>query len=238
MNTDKLRAYIKEVPLPFLFDLLRWLLIDLYRSIKYPRSLHLYGIEAIVGLYGGGKTISLCEHLEHMRHKYGDQIYISTNFYYKGEDFPINHWKDLLKVYDKPVIFGYDELQNEFNSREYKNFPVSLMWLLTQNRKGHGKTIIYTAQDYETVDKNFRRLTRRVWACKTHFGRWTSVKVYDREDFENLQAVSDVKLRMKIHPQAVRSFVQTDRLRECYDSFQMLDSAVKKDYVARDELPI
>lgn len=238
MDTAKLRAYIKDVPLPLLLDLLRWKAIDIYRAIKYPQPLHLNGIEAIVGLYGGGKTISLCEHLEFMRHKYGDGIYIATNFFYQGQDFPITHWKDLLKVYDRPVIFGYDELQNEFNSRDYKNFPASLMWLLTQNRKGHGKTIIYTAQDYETVDKNFRRLTKRVWGCKTHWGRLTTIKVYDREDFEHLQNVTDVKQKMRIHPQAVRSFVQSDKLRDCYDSFQMLESAVKKDYVSRDELPV
>lgn len=238
MKLDKVKAYIKAVDLPFLLDLIRWLMIDAYRAIKYPKPLHLYGITAIVGLYGGGKTMSLVEYLERMRKRHGDKIYIATNFFYKGQDFAINHWKDLLPVYDRPVIFGYDELQNEFNSREYKNFPTSLMWLLTQNRKGNGKKIVYTCQDYETVDKNFRRLTQNVWACKTHFGRWTSIKQYDREDFEQLQAAVDVSRRMKIKPQGMHSFVQSDSLRDCYDSYQMLESAVKKDYVSRDELPL
>ncbi len=234
----KIKTFIKEVQLPFLLDLFRWLLIDIYRRIRYSKPLHLYGIVGIVGLYGGGKTMTLVEYLERMRRKHGDKLYIATNFFYRGQDFPITHWRDLLKKYDRPVIFGYDELQNEFNSRDYKNFPISLMWLLTQNRKGHGKTIVYTAQDYETVDKNFRRLTRRIWACKTHFGRWTSVKKYDREDFEQLQAAVDVQRKMKIKPVAIHSFVQSDFLRDCYDSYQMLDSAVKKDYVSRDELTV
>ena len=50
-----------------------------------------------------------------------------------------NQTNFLLKEYDKPVVFAWDEVQNEFNSRDFKNFPVELLTLLTQNRKGHGK---------------------------------------------------------------------------------------------------
>ena len=214
-----------------LLQLLYWKYIDLMDRIKNGKKVHLYGIIAIVGLYGGGKTMALTYYLEEMRKKYGDSIYIATNYYYKGQDFPMEDWKGLLIEYDKPVIFGYDELQNEFNSREYKSFPVSLMTLLTQNRKGHGKQIIYTTQDYETVDKNFRRLTKWVWACKTRFGRLTSVKKFDREDFEQLQNTMEVQRKMKIHPMGKLKFVQTDYLREQYDSFKMLESAVNKTYV-------
>lgn len=175
--------------------------------------------------------MTLVYYLEQMRKKYGDSIYIASNFFYKGQDFAITEWQDLLRPYDKPVIFAYDELQNEFNSREYKAFPVSLMTLLTQNRKGHGKQIIYTCQDYETVDKNFRRLTKNVWACKTRFGRLTSVKKFDREDFEMLQSVPDVNKKMKIHPYGKLKFVQTDEIRNLYDSYQMLETARSKTYI-------
>lgn len=215
----------------FLFQLIYWKIIDLRRFLKHGRQLHLFGIIAIVGLYGGGKTMSLVQYLEEKRKKCGDKVYIATNFFYKGQDFSINSWKDLITEYDRPVIFAYDELQNEFNSREYKSFPTSLMTLLTQNRKGHGKQIVYTCQDYETVDKNFRRLTKEVWGCKTRFGRLTSVKKFDREDFEMLLQTTDVRRKMKIRPHAHKLYVQTDELRDKYDSFQMLDSARKKTYV-------
>ena len=208
---------IRDKKFPLILEFIKWKIIDVYRSKKYGKRIHLYGIIGIVGLYGGGKTISLVKYLEDMRTKYGDKIYIATNFFYKNQDFEINHWKDLLPEYDKPVIFGYDELQNEFNSREYKSFPVSLMVLLTQNRKGNGKQIIYTTQDYETVDKNFRRLTKTIIACKTRFGRLTSCKYYDREDFEHLQNTVDVNRKMKIRPQKRYIFVQDDYIRNCYD---------------------
>lgn len=230
------RRKIKDKKFPLFFELIKWKIIDIRRAKRNGKKIHLFGIIGIVGLYGGGKTMSLVEYLDQMRIKYGDQIYISTNFFYSGQDFSLNHWKDLLKVYDKPIIFGYDELQNEFNSREYKSFPVSLMTLLTQNRKGNGKQIIYTTQDYGTVDKNFRRLTQHIIACKTRWGRLTSCKYYDREDFENLMNVSSVNLKMKIKPYKRHIFVQTDNLRDSYDSYAMLESAKSKQYMDRDTL--
>lgn len=216
---------------PLILELFKWKIIDIYRHIKNPKIPHLYGIWCFVGIYGGGKTMSLVNYLERMRRKYGDNIYIATNFFYKNQDFSIERWQDLLAERDKPVIFAYDELQNDFNSREYKSFPVSLMVLLTQNRKGHGKQIVYTTQDYETVDKNFRRLTSKVVLCRTLFSRLTVSRYFDREDYEHFTSMVDVGRRMKIRPYFVDRFVQTDYLRNLYDSYQMLDSAMKKQYV-------
>lgn len=229
-----LKKFIVDLKLPKLIDLLKWKMIDVYRGFKYGKSIHLYGIIGIVGLYGGGKTIALSEYLTRMREKYGNDIYICTNYCFNLEDFPLTSWKCLLEEYDKPVIFGYDELQNEFNSREYKDFPIELMTLLTQNRKGKGKQIIYTTQDYTTVDKNFRRLTQKVWACKTRFGRYTSVRRYAREDFEQLDNEINVNKKMKIRSSRY-SFIQTDKLRNSYDSYKMLESAKSKQYLNREE---
>lgn len=230
-SLKSLKIRIKHKKFPLLFELIKWKIIDVRRAKRIGVKIHLYGIKMICGLYGQGKTMALTYYLEHMRERYGDSIYIATNYYYTGQDFPITHWKDLLKEYDKPVIFGYDELQNEFNSRDYKNFPLSLMTLLTQNRKGFGKQIIGTAQDYETVDKNFRRLCTEIWNCHTIFGRLTSVSKYWREDYEQLISTPIVKFKMKIKPIGRFRFVQTDDIRERYDSFKMLESAKSKEYV-------
>lgn len=229
-----IKRFIIDTNFPKLIDFFKWKIIDLYRSFKYGKKIHLYGIIGIVGLYGGGKTIALSEYLTRMRKKYGNDIYICTNYCFSDEDFPLTSWKTLIQEYDKPVIFGYDELQNEFNSREYKDFPIELMTLLTQNRKGNGKQIIYTTQDYTTVDKNFRRLTQKVWACKTRFGRFTSVRTYSREDFEQLDHEVNVNKKMKIRGRRY-SFIQTDRLRNSYDSYKMLESAKSKQYLTREE---
>lgn len=230
---------IQEFQFPLLIDLIKWLVIDFCRLVKTrkTRDIHIYGIWCFVGIYGGGKTMSMVEYLERMRKRYGDKILIGTNFYYKGQDFHIDTWKRLIEEYDKPVIFAYDELQNEFNSREYKSFPTSLMVLLTQNRKGRGKQIVYTAQDYETVDKNFRRLTQKVVTCRTKAGRLTHCRYYPREAYENYIASDSVdrKMKMRVYMKSVW-FVQSDYLRSRYDSFQMLQSAVDKQYMDRGEV--
>lgn len=223
--------YIEKMPK--LIQMIYWLIIDFKRR-KY-QSLHIYGIELIVGLYGQGKTMALSHYLDSMRQKYGDNIYISTNYFFKGQDFPITHWKDLIKEYDKPIIFGYDEIQNEFNSRDYTNFPIELLTLLTQNRKGFGKKIIGTAQRYNRVDKVFRELAQYVLTCHTVFGRLTIVRKYEQMEYEELLNSPVLNKQMNIKPRQKYSFVQSDRLRDLYDSFKMLESAKSKEYISRQE---
>lgn len=220
----------------FLLDFFFWIMVDIYRFIRYGRPLHLYGIEMYCGLYGQGKTIALTERLERYRVKYGDKIYIATNYFYKNQDFPIESWKDLLKNYDKPIVFGYDEIQNEFNSRDFSNFPSSLLALLTQNRKGHGKMILCTAQRYNRVDKVFRELCSHITECKTRFGRLTMTRTYDHDDYNNLVSVADVEMKRRIRPIRRYSFIQTDYVRDLYDSYQMLESAKSKEYISQQEL--
>lgn len=221
--------------LPYLLSVWRWLAVDIYRRIKKPPKLHLYGIWLICGLYGFGKTITMTEYLTRMRAKYGDKIYISTNYGFKGEDFPLKHWQDMIPERDKPIIFAYDEIQNDFNSRDYKNFPYQLVTMLTQNRKGNGKQIIGTAQRYGRVDKSIRELCTHVIECKrAWFGRVTKTRTYDVEDYEQYLNEVDVMKKRKI-PYKKYKFIQTDSLRDSYDSFKMLESAKQKEYVTSSD---
>ena len=232
------RSFYKNVRLPILFDLLRWKSIDLYRSIKYKKDKkpHLYGIYGFFGLPGQGKTMGMSWELSNLRKKYGDDIYIFTNYGFKQEDESFNNWRMLLKEYDKPAIFAWDEVQNEFNSRDFKKFPTELLTLLTQNRKGNGKRIYYTAQRWNRVDKVFRELTIKCAECKTRFGRLTSLKWYHWEEYDALCSQVDVNLRIRIKHLYRNIFVQSDNLRNSYDSYQMLESAKGKEYLDRSEI--
>lgn len=221
--------------LPYLLRVWRWNFVDLYRFFKNGRKVHLYGIWLFCGLYGQGKTMALTEYLCRMREKYGDEIYICTNYGFKYEDFPLNSWKDLLPEYDKPIIFGYDEIQNEFNSRDYKNFPYELVKMLTQNRKGNGKQIVGTAQRFGRVDKTIRELCTHVVECKrAWFGRVTKTRKYDVDDYEQYLNEIEVAKKRKI-PYHRYKFVQTDYLRDAYDSFAMIETAKSKEYVPNVE---
>ena len=214
---------IKQVV--FLLSLLFWLSRDSILLVlsRYDRRIHLYGIWCFVGLPGAGKTMSLVYYLDSQRRKYGSKILICTNFYYSGQDFHLSNWEILLQDYDRPVIFAWDELQNEFNSREYRNFPLRLVHELTQNRKGHGKQVVYTTQTFGAVDNNFRNLTTQVVDCRTYFGRLTSCRYFKTQFYEAFNESKSIDKKIKIKPMFVHRFIQTDYMRSRYDSFQRLD---------------
>lgn len=210
----------------------------IYRAIKdkKEKGIHLYGIYGFFGLPGKGKTMAMCHELQNLRKTYGDNIYIMTNFCYNDEDFAFTSWKDLLKEYDKPLVCAWDEVQNEFNSRDFKTFPIALLTLLTQVRKKNGIQILYTAQRWHFVDKNFRSLSFGCYECSTLLGCFTMTRMYDPVDYDNLCSNSDYDKRRKIHPIKTDSFIQTEGLRNCYDSYRMLESAKAKDYMDREEV--
>lgn len=203
---------------------------------KAQQEFRLYGIYGFFGLPGKGKTMAMCNELKKLRKLYGNDFYIMTNFAYTDEDFQFTGWRDLLKEYDKPLVVAWDEVQNEFNSRDFKSFPISLLTLLTQVRKKNGIQILYTSQRWHFVDKNFRSLSFGCYECNTWLGCYTITRLYDPIDYDNLCSNSDYDKRRKIHPIKSDSFIQTDELRNCYDSYKMLESAKNKDYMDRDEI--
>ena len=214
----------------FIPRLICWVIYDIIIAIL-NRKIHIYGIWCYVGLPGAGKTISLVRYLDQMRRKYGNKIKIFTNFYYKGEDEHISGYDLFLMEYDCPVIFAWDELQNEFNSREYKKFPIQLVHELTQNRKGNGKQLVYTTQEFTKVDKNFRDLTTMVVRCRTYFKRFTSCRHYKREHYEAYVASKSLEKKVKIKPVKKERYLQSNYLRGRYDSFQRLDYLKGMDYI-------
>ena len=218
-----------------IFAFILWNIIDFYRFIRdrKVKKPHLYGIYGYFGLWGQGKTISMVEELYSLRQKYNNDIYIFTNFGFSLEDKAFDDWRMLLDEYDKSAIFAWDEIQNEFTSRDFKNFPTELLTLLTQNRKGNGKRIYYTAQRFARVDKIFRELTYMCFECKTIIPRLTSCAGYYWEDYEMLFSVKNVDVKRKIRPRKRHIYIQTDKIRNMYDSYKMLESAKSKQYIDR-----
>ncbi len=217
----------------FPFGLIRFIVFkikDIFNKKKSDNDLRIYGIYGYFGLWGQGKTIAMTKELFDLRKKYGDKIYIITNYHFSLQDFEFTDWRQLLVTYDKPLIVGWDEVQNEFSSRNFKSFPTNLLTLLTQNRKGNGVRILYSAQRWERVDKIFRELTYICYECKTRFNRLTGIRGYHWEEYEQLLSTKQVEFKIKIKPVKRKVFVQTDYLRSLFDSFKMLETAKSKDY--------
>ena len=84
----------------------------------------------------------------------------------------------------------------------------------------------------------FRELSFLVGDCRTIFGRYTRVRWFDTEDYEMLQSTPNVNQRIKIKPRRIDKFIQTDIIRDNYDSYKMLESAKSKDYMDRKEISL
>lgn len=213
------RSKIKEINLkPMILDFIKWKFIDLWRAKKYGIKPHLYGVRCITGMYGCGKTVTMSKIALDYRKKFGKDIYICTNFGLGIQDFPFTNIKQTIKQYDKPILFFWDEVQNDFPAQE-KNFPKEVRQALTLNRKGNGKMFFWASQDHELVHKTIRRLTIEYGHVKTLFGRYTRVRWYLDYDYRALFEEVDVNKKMKIRPFKVDKFIQTDYIRSLYNSF-------------------
>ena len=99
---------------------------------------------------------------------------------------------------------------------------------MTQNRKGNGKRIYYTAQRYNRVDKVFRELSFLVGDCRTIMGRYTRVRWFDTEDYEMLLSSPDVNKRMKISSGITNKAIRIAAAICCFAPFLRLTTCSQK----------
>ena len=192
-----------------------------------------YGMTIYCGRQGGGKTTAMVEYLERMRVKY-PKCLIITNFGYKHENYAMNSWRDFFKYRNGKhgVIFAIDEFQNEYNSNDYRDFPEDLLRQITQQRKQKIK-IVATSQVFTRVVKQVREQCYEVVECSTLAGRWTFTRCFDAEDY-NL-AIDDVEKKHKIRRKWRRNFVQTNALREAFDSYEVVKKLEKMKFIDRKD---
>lgn len=228
---------------PKIFDGLKWFYIDLFRRIrdkgKNVRRISEHGVHLIVGSTGGGKTTTAVNLIDSMIEKYGrENLYIASNTFLEGQDFKIEHWGDLTLFYNRPMIMLYDECNSDWTQNSYKELDIRLREALTQNRKGLSKMVLSITQDYGMLLNEWRRLSKKTYVCKTLFGRYTIVKRYDSEEYEQLYNTVEIQKKMKIHREKRFSIVQTDDFRKKFDSYGRVKSIKKpfKDYVIRQEI--
>lgn len=221
--SSSFRKKVKEKKYPKVIDFIKWIFIDLQR----PRYFHPYGLYFFVGLPGTGKTIFMTYELDELRKKYKDSIYIGTNYGYVKEDFQVNGYEDIIKVRDKPTIIGYDEIQNDFDARNWANLDQAFSERITQSRKMEGLMILATAQRFGFVDKRLRELTHLVYKCITFKNRLTLAKMYEPKILDKIeegQYIEDNQARSK----GFKYFVQSDYIRSLYSSYQILENVKKR----------
>lgn len=210
-----------------LLELLKWKIIDFKRDIEDKKKgiikFKAFGLWMFTGRQGSGKTIGMVEQLEIMRKKYPKAL-ICTNFDYKYADLKMNSLNDLLTIRngEDGVIFAIDELQNEFSSSTSKNFPERILSTITQQRKQR-ICILTTSQVFTRVAKPLREQCYFVIDCRTFLGRYTRLRCYDADDYNSIIDKRDfIDAKMKLHKLWKHSFVQTDELRELYDTYAVV----------------
>lgn len=233
---NKRTYYGKYTKVNFLIKLgnFLWLLLkDLIYTFKHGRTFKEYGLTLYAGRQGAGKTMAMVEYLERMRTLH-PKCLIYTNFGYKHQTGEFMDWNDFFNIRngEDGVIFAIDEIQNEFASTAWKNFPETLLSEITQQRKQKIK-IVGTSQVFTRVVKPLREQTFEVVECFTFLGRWTFTKAFDAQEYESV--VDQPVLKNKLHRLWRRNFIQDNNIRELYDSYAKIERMKKTTYLDRSQ---
>lgn len=214
----------------------KWKFIDFYRSIEAAKRGEKYfapfGLKMFCGRQGSGKTVGMVWYLDSIRKKY-PKCHIYTNFDYTHQTEPLKSLQDLLwkRNGTDGVVFAIDEIQNEFSSLKSKDFPETVLSMVTQQRKQR-ICILTSSQVFTRVAKPLREQCYEVIDCRTFGGRWTRLRCYDGEDYNTIVDNLTPETRFKLQKKWKKSFIQTDELRNSYDTYavvqKLADDGVRK----------
>lgn len=195
---------------------------------KDPDFFEHQGCIIFEGRQGAGKTVSMVQYAMQMQEEYPRAL-CTTNLGYTKEDTPLKDWRMLMNY--KNGIYGVivcmDELQNWFSSNDSKNFPPEMLSIITQNRKNR-RIILGTSQNFYLLAKAIRSQATEVRRCATYFGALTIVRKFE----PILDSEGNVQ---EFKPRGFYFFVHNKDLRECYDTFKVIERAQKVGF--KDELP-
>ena len=177
----------------------------------------------------------MVEYLDRMKQLYPDAIVV-TNFNYVKQDMPFTSWRQFTEVRNglNGVIFAIDELQNEYNSNNWKDFPEDLLSVVTMQRKQRIK-IVATSQVFTRVVKQLREQCYEVVECKTFLGRWTKQKCYDADDYNYIIDNPTPERKFRTRKKWKYSFVQSNFIRKLFDSYAVVESIKQKEFINRNE---
>lgn len=204
-------------------EFLKWVIIDIFRGVD---RFKLFGIWCFTGYYGEGKSLGAVNFAFNIRDsRPRKNIKIFSNFNVKGQDGKIECWQDLLDLPPNSIVI-FDEIQSTFTSQKYSDFPIELLWKLTQCRK-HGLAIFCTSPVYSRMSIQLRESTDYVIESKNVFGlnRWFSYNFYHAPEYEAV--VNAVGVTGAVKKRQNRSFnytlVAQDKNYRRYNTTEQID---------------
>lgn len=194
---------------------------DLYE--QKPDFFKPQGLIIFTGRQGNGKTSALMQYAIDMLDTYPKAKCLSnTKFAYQDDE--LKDWRQLInyKNEHRGVICIMDELQNWFGSNQSRNFPPEMLSVITQNRKNR-RVILGTAQNFYLLAKAIRSQCTEIRQCTTFCGVLTVV-VRREPVCDESGDVKEMKFR------GMYFFVHSDRLRESYDTWSIVNSLSKSGF--------
>lgn len=216
------------------FNLFRWLLVDFLERDLHRGEFSEYGFTFFVGRQGAGKTISMVRYLDVMKERYPHCL-IVTNFSYRQSDYIMTDWRDLLTIRNGTdgMIFAIDEIHSEYDSSKWNDVPEYLLSEISQQRKQRIK-IIASAQFFTRVAKPLREQAATVVSCSTWLKRLTRNKEYDALEYA-LIIDNPLVAKKKIKALRKSSFVQSDFIRNSYDTYEKIERMKNTKFIPRSE---
>lgn len=202
-----------------------------------------WGLHLYVARFGEGKTCSIVRDAYNICADY-PSVTLLTNIAVKN--FPkhtkilyLNSPQDIINAPADTLVL-IDEIGTIFNSRDWSSkkgggVPKILFQHLCQIRKRRIQ-ILATTQNYRYLDIQLRRITATVTVCsaflKHPFTRMITNRVYNAEDYE---LFCDNPLYPLVC-QSAYSYIQTDKLRDLYDTDEVVTNLLGMDYVSDSEI--
>lgn len=216
--------------------------ICIYISLKMYKNFYGWGIHLITGRFGAGKSSVMCKIAYDICSKYKHMSILSNldiSCFPDGvEVLKLETAQDILNAPNDCVVL-IDEIGTIFNSRDFSSGKVAVPKILFQHlcqcRKRN--MIIYgTVQKYKLLDKQIRDISADVTVCHSYFKhpftRMITCHTYDVDDYD-LYTTNPMYV-----PKSINSFayVQRGLYRHLYDTDQLIDNMLSKDYISDDDI--
>ncbi len=208
--------YLKMNKYMWIIEFIKWFCIDVKRGRDHFK---LFGIWCFTGYYGQGKTIGAVLFSQHIKKMFPD-YHVYTNFWCLISDGYIEKWEDLLELPRKTIVI-FDEIQSTFTSTAWNQFPVELLWHLTQCRKK--KLAVFASSPvYSRMSIQLRESCDRVAVCKNVLGldRLFSYSFYHAAEYEKYL---DNPVKLLLHRLFLKVFVASDYDYRMYNTEQIVD---------------
>ena len=212
----------------------------LYYKYKRYKDFDCWGIHIFTSKFGAGKTSSMV-YTAYKLCKRFSQVQVLSNIKLSGfPDHtvikPLNSVDDIFSCSDNTIIL-IDEIGTILNSRDFcngKSMSKALFQYFCQVRHRH-VVLFGTSQRWHFVDKQIRDVATTVRVCSSYFPhpftRCVNVTYYDASDYD----LSYSNPMISLAPIDCLTYIQSDKLRQMYDTTEMVQTILHSDYFDTDD---